>query len=409
MYSALLILVWSIPNNNARKNLFESMELLEQEGNYKRFFPCISVAQTENWSDGYWWNMAYHSNINRDNIIKSAFAANYYEVKDASLLGVENLLMILKNAGRAGGDSLDLQRHSYGRYWQGMTVVIFPLLYFFNIYQIRIVFYIIMVNLFIIFLFLIYFRLGREYCGVVLSGLWAVHFYAIPVSAQYVTCFLVMLIFSLICLKKYPPEDSKLPLYFFVVGSVVNYIDFLTTPVITFTVPMAILLVRYRRKSDVIFVVKNGFSWSMGYVLTWVMKWILTYVIVGSEGYMTDIRNHITQRASLSQGSLQHLKDYVIGAGHNVIGLCETPFIIPLIIAGIIFFCRIKKSGSVKAFFLSSADFFVVFCVQFAWMFVFAEHSRVHYHFTYRGLLGSMMAMFFSIICYGKEKLDEGK
>ena len=62
------------------------------------------------------------------------------------------------------------------------------------------------------------------------------------------------------------------------------------------------------------------------------MKWILTYVIVGSEGYMTDIRNHITQRASLSQGSLQHLKDYVIGAGHNVIGLCETPFIIPLII-----------------------------------------------------------------------------
>ena len=60
-YSVLLILAWSIPASNARAHLEESRELIAEEGNYKRFFSCIDVAQTENWSDGYWWNMAYHA------------------------------------------------------------------------------------------------------------------------------------------------------------------------------------------------------------------------------------------------------------------------------------------------------------------------------------------------------------
>ena len=127
--------------------------------------------------------------------------------------------------------------------------------------------------------------------------------------------------------------------------------------------------------------------------------------------YITEIKNHISQRASLSQGILQHLKDYIIGAGHNIIGLCETPFIVPLIIIGIILLFKINRESSIKTFFLSSIDFFVVFCAQFAWMLIFAEHSRVHYHFTYRGLLGSVLAAFFAFICYRKEneKLGERK
>ena len=405
LYSLLLILAWSIPAGNAQKHLLESRDLIAKEGNYYRFFPLIGVAQTENWSDGYWWNMAYHADLH-DNAIVSAFSANYYEVSYPTVYGVDNLSVILESRSQnIPIESLNIQENSYGRYWQGMTVILFPLLFFFNIIQIRIFFYIIMSALFTVFLYMIYKRLGKLYAGITLISLLLIHFYAIPVSAQYITCFSVMLIFSMVCLRNSLPKSEYLPLYFFIAGSVVNYLDFLTTPLITFSVPAVILATRYRKecpeysaKKNTVFLIKNSICWCIGYFLTWITKWILTYAITGNPEYLTGIRSHISQRASLNQGIVKHTVDYVIAAGHNTLALCETPAILLITAIGIVLLYKVHQKYTLKQIFVMSLDYFWVFIVPYVWMILFAEHSRTHYHFVYRVLFGSVMAVFFALV-----------
>ena len=413
-YRVLLILAWSIPASNARAHLEESRELIAEEGNYKRFFSCIDVAQTENWSDGYWWNMAYHADEG-GGTVRSAFQANYCEIEGANppLLGVENLIEILN--AKADERKISVEKKSYGRYWQGMTVILFPLLYFFNISQIRALAYLVMLFLFSSFLYYIYFRLGKIYCIITFLGLVSVHFYAVPISMQYVSCFSVMLLFSLWCLRKDLPETGKLCIAFFVAGSIVNYIDFLTTPLITFTVPVTILVTRYRKekgyhsRDSLRVILSSGVFWGLGYTLTWISKWVLTWIVSGNADLFLDISNHIAQRASLNSGFLQHILDFIIGSGHNVLGLLESPATLPLFFIGILGAGKMIREAAGKEFLITFADYGLITILPFLWMFLFAEHSRVHYHFVYRILFGSILAVFFAWSVWNDNRKEEDK
>ncbi len=75
----------------------------------------------------------------------------------------------------------------------------------------------------------------------------------------------------------------NLMLYFFVVGMVENFFDFLTYPIITLGIPLIVLLWLKIRdesadlKENMIFTVKSSVSWGLGYALTWIAKWVNCY------------------------------------------------------------------------------------------------------------------------------------
>ncbi|MGC3599058.1 hypothetical protein ACPTJ4_15585, partial [Enterococcus faecium] len=72
--------------------------------------------------------------------------------------------------------------------------------------------------------------------------------------------------------------------YFFVIGSLSNFFYFLTTPVISWGIPVIIIYYvtkkylmdkRSSLSKHVGSFVFTGIFWGLGYALTWVAKWII--------------------------------------------------------------------------------------------------------------------------------------
>lgn len=77
------------------------------------------------------WNMAYYSD--QGNAIDNSCTNQYREYVDEGIYGVEHIVRAIDENKEDNLKSLySTEIRYYGRYWQGMTVIIFPLLLFFT-------------------------------------------------------------------------------------------------------------------------------------------------------------------------------------------------------------------------------------------------------------------------------------
>ncbi|HGB4051199.1 TPA: hypothetical protein ACIVF2_004493, partial [Salmonella enterica subsp. enterica serovar 16:l,v:-] len=87
-----------------------------------------------------------------------------------------------------------------------------------------------------------------------------------------------------------------IPLYFFILGSVINFIDLLTAPVASLSIPLIIIILfLYEGKATFISSIKttilSSISWGLGYGLTWVAKWLIASVILGQNVFLNAIQS----------------------------------------------------------------------------------------------------------------------
>lgn len=101
---------------------------------------------------------------------------------------------------------------------------------------------------------------------------------------QYLTTFYVLFGALIWLLSRYEKDKPvNLMLYFFAVGMIENFFDFLTYPIITLGIPLIILLwLRVRDeqadfKGNFWFMFQSSVSWGLGYALTWIAKWGLQW------------------------------------------------------------------------------------------------------------------------------------
>ena len=84
-------------------------------------------------------------------------------------------------------------------------------------------------------------------------------------------------------------------LFFFVVGMMENFFDFLTYPIITLGIPLILLLwmrVRDEKtdlKDNLLFTIWSSISWGVGYALTWIAKWGITTVVLGVRYFIRNL------------------------------------------------------------------------------------------------------------------------
>ena len=99
-----------------------------------------------------------------------------------------------------------------------------------------------------------------------------------------------MIISSCLLLSKIGKFDfKKLRYLLFISGMLTCYLDFLTTPILNFVVPLLIYYIyTIKQEGDVdkkywiwnIFL--SGISWGLGYGLTWISKWIICDIVLGT-------------------------------------------------------------------------------------------------------------------------------
>ena len=138
-----------------------------------------------------------------------------------------------------------------------------------------------------------------------------------PLNIQGVFVMIITLAMSCFIANK-KINSKNISLAFFIVGAMVAYFDFLTFPLLSFLMPLIIynFFNKEENKKELFLqLIKNMFSWGIGYVAIWASKWILIDIIYQDEMVLHAIYQTI-YRTGVAENRLP-LGQMIVGAVLN--------------------------------------------------------------------------------------------
>jgi hypothetical protein len=301
----------------------------------------------------------------------------------------------------------------YWRYWHGYQIICRPLLFFFGL---RTLHHIIFLG-FCISAFIFYesirAHIGPAHAIFALVGLLCV---SGPVySAVYLVSHNLIwpvgflgATYILSTTNKYGDDQVAIEgnlIVFFVIGMMTAFIDFLTTPLITLTIPL-IALYWFERDRCVdtgrlsgrkISILCSG--WAMGYVGCWVMKWVIM-ALVFNVGVVDELFEQITFRLSgeILNGpdvTVEHSYELSFQAvRHGFEGLAG--FFVFKVMRNLWWQGRFAVTNP----FRSTDDaiaFSIIFALPLLWIATLRNYTVMHPHFVPAVLYGSFVLAFWLV------------
>ena len=291
--------------------------------------------------------------------------------------------------------------YDYGRYWQGYCVVLRPLLIFFNLNQIRILYGILIVAA---FLALVCVLIKRKQWVAVIALTLAVYlcnFYMTALSLQYFNCTFIALTASALILYQKPLYTKWKCLCFFVIGMLVNYFDFLTFETLTLSLPLLLAEVANDEKITrrIRNVVLCAASWFAGYVVMFSTKCLL-YISVNKGEAVEMLKYKITQRTIGTDSTEQYTFDETLKLTLSCLkGIdfanYKTVVIIVLLIFLILVMVRILKKVQGPD---TCIMMLLVGLIPFVRFFLIREHSSSHFYLAYYALFTTAISVTYVII-----------
>lgn len=381
-----MTLVYCIPTSWIQGNVVKSIEVLEGEGEYPMYFFYRHSAIIDIHTD----KLMYESLIqNRDyyNPIQAAMSINQYP-----------------------------------RYWHGYQVLLRPLTVVFQVQELR---YLGMLTFHLLFFWSAWLMAKKTkplyamfYVLTVASG----YVVFLPVCFQFLTTFLVLFVSLIVLLRRYdknkPLPAVKWMLYFFVVGMVENFFDFLTYPILTLGIPLVLLLwLRVRDeqadfRGNFWFMFKASLSWFFGYALTWISKWLLSAAILGVRYFwrtmsVVQYRLEGSEEEPLDRiGTIQrNLKAWLNVQDGGVISWSKIALLILIVAVVLIIWRKLKDWKTVGAY----LPILFVAAYPYIWYLVMSNHSQIHYWYTYRAQLVALFAGLVFLAAILRERKPEEK
>ena len=381
-----MTLVYCIPTSWIQGNVEKSIEVLEGEGEYPMYFFYRHSAIIDIHTD----KLMYESLIqNRDyyNPIQAAMSINQYP-----------------------------------RYWHGYQVLLRPLTVVFQVQELR---YLGMLTFHLLFFWSAWLMAKKTkplyamfYVLTVASG----YVVFLPVCFQFLTTFLVLFVSLIVLLRRYdknkPLPAVKWMLYFFVVGMVENFFDFLTYPILTLGIPLVLLLwLRVRDeqadfRGNFWFMFKASLSWFFGYALTWISKWLLSAAILGVRYFwrtmsVVQYRLEGSVEEPLDRiGTIQrNLKAWLNVQDGGVISWSKIALLILIVAVVLIIWRKLKDWKAVGAY----LPILFVAAYPYIWYLVMSNHSQIHYWYTYRAQLAALFAGLVFLAAILRERKPEEK
>lgn len=297
----------------------------------------------------------------------------------------------------------------YARYWNGWVPFVRPLLIFGSISTIRVLYADIFVLLLGAVVLLLAKRLGACYAIIFLVALLPARMDLVAISLAYARVFWIAFILVIWLLWRRRNMNSVL-VSFFVAGSVVNYTDILSAPLVTLLIPLVVFTILEFVDSQKICWTESivaSAMWAIGYGLTWISKWFLSSLITG-KNIFADASN----QAAIRTSGETHINGQTIEPTyHNALSSVISQFVNKadvlllivvlafLIVAG---FYRANKLQSVsllptKQIVSGIILLLVEALLPLLWIAVLRNHTLQHAFFTYRMLLGSYLAVLSGI------------
>lgn len=296
-------------------------------------------------------------------------------------------------------DDPTLRTIHYGRYWHGSTFVMRFLLLMIDYVALRALFYILSTLLLLWVALLLYRRMGWMPSALFVLPLLLVNGFVMQFSIQLLPVLMIAL-GGVVWLLRHKASPSQFCLLLFVLGSLTAYFDLLTCPVLTWGLPMCVyLLLRasaHRVRPSLWRGVKEWFYasvlWAVGYGLTWVTKWGLATLLTG-ENVLHDGAAQFALRAGEYQ-DFSRLDALLRNA--DLIGW---PYfllvLVPLVAWTVWAAVRRNRSCGLAGVHTALLCLFTALA-PCLWLMATAQHSYLHYWFTYRTLAVSLMALYFA-------------
>jgi len=410
IFVATLALSSMFSSKNIRDNVKESSAVLLKEGNRKIIYIPYRQAkmQFDNYTDALMINTAY--SIDSEKPLYSAFIARKNYIPDVTTKVYEDAVGELKSSSKYKyhnevGELRDLvdgenvESFEYARYWHGYLTILRPLLLAFNITQLRGILTIILIILSIILAIALRRKTNIIVSIIFLLSLWSVEYFYLGFSLQGIFVFLIAVISSIILIVRFK-KIKHLGLVFFVTGMLTNFFDFLTVPLVTLAMPLAIYFVLVQRENDnillkqqILDIIKYTILWGIGYALTWLTKWFLVDLIYDRNMIKTSIQQVLYRSVGVQ-------KFNVLDVLYENLEYIKITFIASIMIVFICIMFRIIlnrsyliKDVKLKKMLVRIAPYVIIACMPFMWYFVLQNHSYYHAFFTYRNLIILVMCV----------------
>lgn len=438
---ALLFLTALIPQNALQKNMERSSDYYNNHQLFDHVTDYMFLSRQDNYADCILTNIIYH--IDKNNLVESVLSASYYNPED------EN---VQTSFAYAVGNKVEPDV-DYSRYWHGSMVLLRPLFVIFDIAGVRMVLGILILLMTVWFEILLfknrYSIFGVCYgVGLMLVSVWMCAFcveYAMP----FVVMSMELPVLFVLLTRAYEKKDAQndkvkrdenkldnqkadehkldnrkpeviLWAVLACAGIVTAFVDFLTTETVTFTMAYILYLIVKNRhnqmkpiKEELICLIKSGIVWFASYGLMIALKWVLALAVLGKDAFFN----------ALSQAALRISGDATLGnvPGAEVVSNyerisgalwrnmgCIYPFkstmsygtsMIFILLVGLIVFSlwylfREKTKSCINKVLA------IVSLLPVMRFLVLNNHSYIHFFFTYRALLVSVVVIMYILACY---------
>lgn len=343
----------------------------------------------------FWFAFLYQSPYYMDNFT-DALIVNQALTNGRTELNLWQRMMLVPRKTAGGEECASLHQlveddsamkdYLYPRYWHGSTFLMRILLTLNDYLTLRTFFYLLSSLLLVWVLIGMVRHIGGWSAVLYTLSLISINLFMMQHSIQFVTSLLLALIGSLWVLYRVK-ESRQLLTLFFVLGSLTTYFDLLTCPLLTWGLPLLVWIVLPRSESDK-HIVQSLFAsllWGVGYAATWVAKWLLATATT-SVNVFADATSQASLRASVEDFNRW---EAVTRNLELVPWLYTTIALVMLVILAVRHF---NREGWRKALLCLA-----VALAPIVWFMALANHSGLHYWFTYRILAISILGLLFAV------------
>lgn len=399
---ALLAAAYALPTSAMQDECYESVHVFTPEERVDRD-PITGHSQA-NFTDAlFLLEAAYQGEEPRLN----QAAANYFRATPGLFNGrfekTEGLIFFGEEYVNPAKTMVDLYvyeadsiRVSYSRYWHGYLVFLKPLLCLFNYTQIRLLWFAAETLLTAAAIFLFYKKERRALLPFLLMLLLMAPS-SVARSLQYCSTYVLMLAGTILVL--WSEKEKLYPYLFLVLGILAAYLDLLTAPSISLTVPLCVLCLRKGSGREIglkrlcLYVV----LWGAGYGGMWAAKWVLAWLWQG-RAFLEDLFSAVSTRASSAVGESEVSRMEMLRFNLEElfsVSWVNLPVIAYAAAAPLLGLANRKKGERFDA--LRAGKLCVPFLFPLVWLLVLCNHSYIHSHFTFRILAPCVFALLLAL------------
>ncbi len=383
--SLLLIIEKSIPNNRVKANIIKSEPHYQEY--FKDLYGNLDVLKNRHTmidipGDFYHLGILYLED-------------NRHPVKGFIEMNKDSQLM---HKMTNGGHFKDIEMDSdYSRYWNGHLIILKPLLTFFTMDTIFILYFLALMIAFLILLINLL-RHSKLLAVLFTIGAVCINLFMASRCDNFFHVFMITMISSIIIIKMYEKKSKNVDLLFLANGVLTACFDMLSCGTLPVTIPLFIYIYLHildGKKLKFRLLFRYVMLWLLGGILSYVVKWIILCIHYGG-GFKEHVLEPMKVRVgSGDQGRLAVFGASIYGVLHYVFPYDLYVFKYVFIILGLLAFFYMLKEKKNR---LNYIYLLIICTIPFIRYLFLAEHSNYHNYFTYRAFMPIIMFLLLFII-----------